>query len=230
MLELINVAKDYPSPTKPGTLTVLKDVTLKISAGNSLAVVGPSGSGKSTLLNIMGALDRPSRGKVVLQGKDLAELDDSALAHLRSGRIGFVFQLHHLLPQCTVLENVLLPTIATERTGSPKQARTRAAQLLERVGLTDLQNHRPGELSGGQRQRVAVIRALINKPQLLLADEPTGSLDAASAENISDLLVDLNRSEKVTLIVVTHSSKLAQKMQKLLHLDDGCLKERVNSA
>lgn len=230
MLELINVAKDYPSPTKPGTLTVLKDITLKISAGNSLAVVGPSGSGKSTLLNIMGALDRPSRGKVLLQGKDLAELDDSALAHLRSRRIGFVFQLHHLLPQCTVLENVLLPTIAAEHTGSPEQARTRAAQLLERVGLTDLQNHRPGELSGGQRQRAAVIRALINKPQLLLADEPTGSLDAPSAENISDLLVDLNRSEKVTLIVVTHSSKLAQKMKKLLHLDDGCLKERANSA
>ncbi len=229
MLELTHVAKDYPSPGKAERFTVLKDITLKLSAGESLAVVGPSGCGKSTLLNIIGALDRPSRGSVLLDGNDLGKLPDSALAKLRSGRIGFVFQLHHLLPQCTVLENVLLPTIATGNSASRKQARTRAAQLLERVGLTSLEKHRPGELSGGQRQRAAVVRALINKPKLLLADEPTGSLDADSAQDISDLLVELNRSEKVTLIVVTHWPNLAQKMEKVLYLTDGYLKERTNS-
>jgi ABC-type lipoprotein export system ATPase subunit len=230
MLELIHVTKDYPSPGRAGSFTVLKDITLKVSGGESLAVVGPSGSGKSTLLNIIGALDRPSRGKVLLDGNDLGKLGDSALAKLRSGRIGFVFQLHHLLPQCTVLENVLLPTIAAGNSKLRKQARTRAAEFLERVGLTGLENHRPGELSGGQRQRAAVVRALINKPELLLADEPTGSLDADSAEDISDLLVELNRSEQVTLIVVTHWAQLAEKMGKVLYLGDGCLKERTNSA
>ncbi len=229
MLELINVAKDYPSPGRTERFPVLKDITLKVSGGDSLAVVGPSGCGKSTLLNIIGALDRPSRGNVLLDGNDLGKLPDSALAKLRSGRIGFVFQLHHLLPQCTVLENVLLPTIATGNSASRKQARTRAAQLLERVGLTGLENHRPGELSGGQRQRAAVVRALINKPKLLLADEPTGSLDADSAQDISDLLVELNRSENVTLIVVTHWPNLAEKMEKVLYLTDGYLKERTNS-
>ncbi len=229
MLELIHVAKDYPSPGGAKSCTVLKDITLKVSAGESLAVVGQSGSGKSTLLNIIGALDRPSRGKVLLDGNDLGELGDSALAKLRSGQIGFVFQLHHLLPQCTVLENVLLPTIAAGNSKLRKQARTRAAEFLERVGLTGLENHRPGELSGGQRQRAAVVRALINKPELLLADEPTGSLDADSAQDISDLLVELNRSEQVTLIVVTHWPNLAQKMEKMLYLADGCLQERTNS-
>ena len=226
MLELTHVGKDYPSPGKAGSLRVLKDISLKVSEGESLAVVGPSGSGKSTLLNIIGALDRPSCGNVLLDGRDLGELGDSALAKLRSERIGFVFQLHHLLPQCTVLENVLLPTIVNR----DKEARTRAAQLLERVGLTGLENHRPGELSGGQRQRAAVVRALINRPKLLLADEPTGSLDADNAKDISDLLVELNRSEQVTLIVVTHWPRLAQKMDKVLYLADGCLKESTNSA
>ena len=230
MLELIHVAKDYPAPGRTGSSTVLKDISLKVSGGDSLAVVGPSGSGKSTLLNIIGALDRPSRGKVLLDGNDLGELGDSALAKLRSGRIGFVFQLHHLLPQCTVLENVLLPTIAAGNSKLRKQAQPRAAELLERVGLRDLENHRPGELSGGQRQRAAVVRALINRPGLLLADEPTGSLDTDSAENISDLLVELNRSEQVTLIVVTHWPNLAEKMAKVLYLADGCLQERTSSA
>ncbi len=230
MLELIDVAKDYPSPGRAGSFTVLKDITLKVSGGESLAVVGPSGSGKSTLLNIIGALDRPSRGKVLLDGNDLSKLGDSALAKLRSGRIGFVFQLHHLLPQCTVLENVLLPTIAAGNSKLRRQARTRAAELFERVGLAGLENHRPGELSGGQRQRAAVVRALINRPEILLADEPTGSLDADSAEDISDLLVELNRSEQLTLIVVTHWPNLAQKMKKVLYLADGYLKERTNSA
>ncbi len=229
MLELIHVAKDYPSPGRVGSATVLKDITLKVSRGESVAMVGPSGSGKSTLLNIIGALDRPSHGKVLLNGKDLGELGDSTLAKLRNSRIGFVFQLHHLLPQCTVLENVLLPTIAPGNSKLRKQARTRATELFERVGLTGLENHRPGELSGGQRQRAAVVRALINRPELLLADEPTGSLDADSAQDISDLLVELNRSEQVTLIVVTHWANLAEKMEKVLYLADGYLKERTNS-
>ena len=229
MLELIQLGKDYPTPGKAGSVTVLNDINLKIQPAQSLTVVGPSGSGKSTLLNIVGTLDSPSRGQVLLDGQDLSQFDDSAKAHLRNRRIGFVFQLHHLLPQCTVLENVLVPTIAADKELSGN-ARARAADLLERVGMVDLANHRPAELSGGQRQRVAVVRALINKPQLLLADEPTGSLDARSADNISDLLLELNRSEQATLIIVTHSPKLAEKSEKVLHLDNGHLTERRNSA
>ena len=229
MLELIHVGKDYPAPGKTGSVTVLDDISLKVPPAQSFTLVGPSGSGKSTLLNIIGTLDRPTRGQVLLDGQDLGQLDDSAQACLRNRRIGFVFQLHHLLPQCTVLENIMVPTIAAGKALS-RSARERAADLLNRVGMTELANHRPAELSGGQRQRVAVVRALINRPQLLLADEPTGSLDAGSADTIFDLLLELNRSEQVTLIIVTHSPTLAAKTEKVLHLDSGHLEERQNSA
>ena len=226
MLELVHIAKNYDSPSDTGSVSVLKDINLKLDNGKSLVIVGPSGSGKSTLLNIIGTLDRPTQGQVLLDGQDLAKLNDNELAGIRNRRIGFVFQLHHLLPQCTVLENVLVPTIAGKGGISGNQARDRAVELLERVGLKDYLQYRPGELSGGQRQRVAVVRALINKPGLLLADEPTGSLDRAASEKIADLLVELNKSERVTLIVVTHSFEFAKRIGPVSELNDGLLQER----
>ena len=220
LLELHDVVKTYESPGGGPPTTVLDGVSLRVQAGESLAVVGPSGSGKSTLLNIIGALDRPTSGRVVLDGRDLATLGETALAEVRNRQIGFVFQLHHLLPQCTVLENVLVPTLPG---GSGGDAEARARALLERVGLADRLAYFPGQLSGGERQRVAVVRALINQPRLLLADEPTGSLDRASAENLADLLAGLNREQGVTLIMVTHAPHLARRMGRVLELRDGRL-------
>jgi ABC-type lipoprotein export system ATPase subunit len=225
MLELINITKSYQTPGNTDGVCVLKNITLKVTKGQSLVIVGPSGSGKSTLLNIIGALDRPSEGRVLFDGKDLAELSESELAGIRNRQIGFVFQLHHLLPQCTVLENVLVPTLAGKTHVSKKEIQERATNLLQRVGLKDHLLHRPGQLSGGQRQRVAVVRALINSPKLLLADEPTGSLDKDAAENIAELLVELNRSEEVTLITVTHSLRLAEMIGNVMELSDGLLRD-----
>ncbi len=225
MLELVNIAKSYESPVNKQGIAVLKDISLKLEQAQSLVIVGPSGSGKSTLLNIIGALDRPTSGQVILDGRDLAALREVELAEVRNRQIGFVFQMHHLLPQCTVLENVLIPTLAGKKHTPEKELRARANDLLERVGLTDFSRYRPGELSGGQRQRVAVVRALINKPKLLLADEPTGSLDKEAAEKIADLLVELNHSEKVTLIVVTHSVDLARRIGHVMELNNGLLND-----
>jgi len=223
MLELINVSKDYQSPADTGSVSVLKDITLKIEKGRSVAIVGPSGCGKSTLLNIIGALDRPTAGRVLFDDNDLAKAGDIELAGIRNSEIGFVFQLHHLLPQCTVLENVIVPTLADKNRSLRKEVEERAVSLLERVGLKEWMLHRPGQLSGGQRQRVAVVRALINQPKLLLADEPTGSLDEHAAQNIAELLVELNQSEQVTLILATHSIKLAEHMGQVLELRNGTL-------
>ena len=228
MLELINIRKEYRSPAEDRSVVVLNDISLKVSEGQSLAIVGPSGSGKSTLLNIIGTLDRPSAGRVLFDDTDMATLNDSQLAKIRNEQIGFVFQLHHLLPQCTVLENVLIPTLAGGKTTCKKAFEERAVGLLERVGLSDWLYHRPAELSAGQRQRVAVVRALINKPKLLLADEPTGSLDAEASETIAELLVELNKNEKVTLLVVTHSSRLAEYMGQILAIEKGKLVKRKN--
>jgi ABC-type lipoprotein export system ATPase subunit len=226
VLELVNVVKSYEWPGEAGNVRVLKDITLKVVEGESVAVVGPSGSGKSTLLNIIGALDHPTSGRVLFDGKDLAKLDEPELARIRNKEIGFIFQLHHLLPQCTVLENVLVPTLADKNRTSTEDVQEKATALLKRVGLEDWSLHRPGELSVGQRQRVAIVRALINEPKLLLADEPTGSLDKDASENIAELLAELNRSEGVTLIVVTHSSELAKYMGRVFELSDGVLKDR----
>jgi len=226
MLELVSVAKSYESPGDKAGVCVLKDITLKLEQGQSVVIVGPSGSGKSTLLNIIGTLDRPSAGRVLFDGRNLAELDDTELARIRNRDIGFVFQLHHLLGQCTVLENVLVPTLVDKGRVSKKEVYQRAINLLERVGLGGHLLHRPGELSGGERQRVAVVRALINKPRLLLADEPTGSLDEDSSRNIAELLVELNHSEQVTLIVVTHSLGLAERIGQVMELSNGLLKNR----
>jgi ABC-type lipoprotein export system ATPase subunit len=229
MLELVNVAKSYQSPGGTERVCVLKGITLKVQKGRSVAIVGPSGSGKSTLLNIIGALDRPTAGRVLFDGKDLGKLDEPELARIRNREIGFVFQLHHLLPQCTVLENVLVPTLVDKNLVSKKEVQERAIALLNRLGLKDWLLHRPGELSAGQRQRVAVVRALINGPKLLLADEPTGSLDKDASKNIAELLVELNRSEAVTLIVVTHSDKLAGYMERVLELSNGVLRDRAGT-
>jgi lipoprotein-releasing system ATP-binding protein len=217
------MSKRYESPTSTELVPVLRDVTLEIRRGESVAIVGPSGSGKSTLLNIIGTLDRPDSGQVLLDGKDLSRLDDIQLAVVRNREIGFIFQSHHLLPQCTVLENVLVPTLANKDAALRNGAVERAKGLLDKVGLGARLTHRPGQLSGGERQRVAVVRALINQPKLLLADEPTGALDRASAENLADLLVRLNREEGVTLIVVTHAPDLAKRMARILELRDGHL-------
>ena len=221
LVQLENVTKTYPTPGGEG-LTVLEAVSLAVSGGESLAVVGPSGSGKSTLLNIIGTLDRPTTGRVLLDGRDLSHLGDDELAAVRSRRVGFVFQLHHLLPQCTALENVLVPALAGGGTVAP-ETEQRGKQLLARVGLADRMAYRPGHLSGGERQRVAVARALINQPALLLADEPTGSLDREASANLEQLLVEVNREEGVTLIVVTHASPLAAHMAQAMELRDGRL-------
>ena len=230
MVELVDVTKDYgqsgPTPTGIGTVSVLKGINLKIERGQAVVIVGPSGSGKSTLLNIIGGLDHPTKGQVLLDGRDLARQTDRELARIRNREVGFVFQLHHLLPQCTVLENVLIPTLASGDGETPGEVRRRAELLLDRVGLKDRMSHRPGELSGGQRQRVAVARALINQPKLLLADEPTGSLDEATSDEIAELLVKVNREEQVTLIVVTHSQKLAARIGDVMELRAGQLTER----
>jgi len=221
LLKLTGVGKSYAAPAGTGSVTVLDEISVEINAGESVAIVGPSGSGKSTLLNIIGTLDRPSRGVVTLDGRDLTSLDEIQLAQVRNRQIGFVFQAHHLLPQCTVLENVLVPTLAQKPGEKPDGAGERATRLLTKVGLGERLSHRPGQLSGGERQRVAVVRALINQPKLLLADEPTGALDRASAQSLSDLLLRLNQEEGVTLIVVTHAPDLAQRLGRVLELQDG---------
>ncbi|PYJ04402.1 MAG: ABC transporter [Verrucomicrobia bacterium] len=223
LLKLEQVSKNYATTGSASPVVVLREVSLELAGGDSIAVIGPSGSGKSTLLNIIGTLDQPTSGRVWLDGRDLSLLDDRQLAGIRNRQIGFIFQAHHLLPQCTVLENTLVPTLAEKGGPGRDGAAERAEKLLQRVGLGQRLHHRPGQLSGGERQRVAVVRALINQPKLLLADEPTGALDRASAQGLGQLLVELNREEKVTLIVVTHALELARQMGRVLELCDGQL-------
>lgn len=224
LLAIQNLAKRYDSPDHPDGLAILDSLSLNVAAGSSVAIMGPSGSGKSTLLHLIGGLDRPDHGTVVLDEVDLYALTDPELARVRNRDIGFVFQHHHLLPQCTVLENTLLPALVENRNASRFQ--DRAVNLLERVGLSDRISHRPGELSGGERQRVAVVRALLLQPKVILADEPTGALDAEAAQNLSELLLSLNEEHGVTIIAATHSSVFASKMQRVLRLRDGSLEER----
>jgi len=219
LVELRDVVKSYTPDDPPA----LRGVNLTVHEGESLAVVGPSGSGKSTLLNVMGALDRPTSGTVFFDNQDLSTLNEEELARFRNREIGFIFQMHHLLPQCTVLENVLIPTLVGDDRRSHSEREAEALRLLERVGLTHRLHRRPGALSGGECQRVAVVRALINKPRLLLADEPTGSLDRVSAENLAELLLELNKEQGVALVVVTHSSELASRMARRFALVGGQL-------
>jgi ABC-type lipoprotein export system ATPase subunit len=221
LLELEKIGKKFDLPSGD-SLTVLEEVTLRVDEGESIAIVGPSGSGKSTLLNIIGALERPSSGTILLSGQDITRLEDGELSRIRNRQIGFVFQLHHLLPQCSVIENVLIPTIPLGG-GNAAELTQKAGQLLQRVGLGDRREYFPAQLSGGELQRVAVVRALINNPRLILADEPTGSLDRDSANKLGELLVSLNRQEQTTLIVVTHSGEIAQLMDRVYRLQSGTL-------
>jgi len=229
LLKLNAVTKQYESPDQVAPIRILDGVMLEVSRGESVAIIGPSGSGKSTLLQIVGTLDQPTAGTVLLAGQDLGLLKEEELAGVRNRKIGFVFQFHFLLPQCSVLENVLVPTLASRRStaaGEQEEPEQRASRLLHRVGLGQRLSHRPGQLSGGERQRVAVVRALINQPQLLLADEPTGSLDHASAQHLAELLTELNREEGVTLIMVTHAADLAKRMNRVFELTNGKLLSR----
>jgi lipoprotein-releasing system ATP-binding protein len=213
VLTVTNVTKDYPTPSGP--LRILENVSFSMTAGDAAAIMGPSGSGKSTLLYILGALDRPSSGNVTLGGDDPFTLKANALAAFRNRRIGFVFQDHALLPQCSVLENILVPTLV----GAPDtEAPARARALLDRVGLGSRLGHRPAELSGGEKQRVAIARALVRQPQLLLCDEPTGNLDAESADAVASLLFELHAAQKTVLVVVTHSDALAARFPVRFHL------------
>ena len=219
-LAVSHVAKSYPTRGEP--LAVLNDVSLHLAPGENVAILGPSGSGKSTLLHVIGTLDAPTSGTVVLGGQDPFILSEPSLAHFRNRNIGFVFQDHHLLPQLSVLENVLVPALAE---GRPDRAtQERAGALIERVGLASRRDHRPAELSGGERQRVAVARALLRQPLLVLADEPTGSLDRVNARSIGELLLELQRQEQTMLIVVTHSLELADLLDRQEELDGGRLR------
>ena len=222
LLELDNVSKNYVEDRSGSLITVLSGVSLEISAGDSVSVSGPSGSGKSTLLNITGALDRPSSGRVIFRDEDISGFSDSRLSMLRNKNIGFIFQMHHLLPQCTVMENILVPTIPFP-SKQAEEYREDALRLLDSVGLRRRSGHKPAQLSGGERQRAAVARALINDPDIILADEPTGSLDRSAAQDVADLILGLNRSRNKALVIVTHADDLAEKSDKKYELRDGRL-------
>jgi len=219
VLDVTGVSKHYPGPAGP--VAVLSGVDLRLAAGESLSIVGPSGSGKSTLLHVLGALDPPSAGTVRLDGIDPYALGDRGLAAFRNRQVGFVFQDHHLLPQCTVLENVLVPTLVAE--GDRAAFRRRALELLEQVGLSHRLPHRPAELSGGEKQRVSIARALVCQPRLVLCDEPTGNLDHETSDAVADLLLELHRRRQTILVVVTHNLDLARRFAATSRLADGRL-------
>lgn len=221
MIEVSRVSKTYESPAGP--VTVLRELDLSVGAAESVAIVGPSGSGKTTLLNLLGALDHPTAGSIAIDGVPIGGLSPDAAARFRNRSIGFIFQLHYLLPQCTVLENVLVPRLAGGWDEKDDAVRHRAEGLLEQVGLKDRMTHRPWQLSGGEQLRAAIARALINQPKVILADEPTGSLDPSTGDRIGDLLLQTNAGAKVALVVVTHNPGLAQRMQKTYRLEAGRL-------
>ncbi len=223
LAELQQIIKQYGKSGSHIQNLVLHEISMKIDTNERIAIVGPSGSGKSTLLNILGTLDQPSSGNVLLNGERADQMSETRLAEIRNTFIGFVFQMHHLLPQLTLLENVLLPLLPQKDKSLLKSANERALQLIERVRLSDHLHKFPSQLSGGECQRTAVVRALINKPKLLLADEPTGSLDADNAGQLAALLTELNREQNVALVLVTHSMELASKMDKIYHLREGKL-------
>lgn len=217
ILEGIDLHKSFQ--TGAARLDVLKGVNLKVYRGEIVAVIGASGVGKSTLLHILGALDRPDKGNVNLNRTDMFSLDDRELAHLRNETIGFVFQFHHLLPEFTALENVIMPELIAG--GEMDDIKEKGEDILAEVGLADRKDHRPGELSGGEQQRVAVARALINDPQILVADEPSGNLDKDNKENLHQLLTALNRNRSQTIILATHNQELSQRAERIYRLKDG---------
>lgn len=204
---------------------MLKGVDLEVTRGSIVTIVGPSGAGKSTLLHILGALDRPTRGKVNFEGKELYRLDDKERAGIRNRHFGFIFQFYHLLPEFTALENVILPALV-KGGRETEAARKKALQILDHVGLKERGHHRPNELSGGEQQRVAIARALINEPDVIFCDEPTGNLDSATGSAIIDLLMDLNRINNQTLVIVTHDYKIAERSNRVLYMKDGLFMEK----
>jgi len=221
VLEAKNLSKSYETPR--GLLPILNGVTLSLASGEAISISGPSGTGKSTLLYILGALEPPTSGEVTLDGRNPFTLSDKDVSEFRNTQVGFVFQDHCLLPQCTVLENVLIPTMVG---ASNAQVERRAKQLLDQVGLSHRLDHRPGELSGGEKQRVSIARAMIRSPKLLLCDEPTGNLDRHTATQVADLLLEMNRASKTILIVVTHSAELAARFPKVYELVEGQLEAK----
>jgi lipoprotein-releasing system ATP-binding protein len=225
VLEARNVEKRFQQG--PVTLEVLRGASVAIRAGERLAIVGASGSGKTTLLQILGGLDRPSNGHVFVDGKDIHELNERERGSLRNSAIGFVYQFHHLLPEFSALENVAMPLMV--RRVPVKEAKERAAQLLDRVGLGARLTHRPSELSGGERQRAAVARALVTQPKVVLADEPTGNLDGANAQQVFALMLELNRERRTSLAIVTHDLRIAARMDRALEIDGGILREAAPS-
>ena len=223
IVELKNISKYYQNSGSDKKRIILDDLSLAITKGESIAVVGPSGSGKSSLLNVIGSLDTVNSGSVIFDGEDLSKKNEKELANFRNQNLGFVFQSHHLLPQLNLIENVLLPFIPVRDKKQKQEAEKRALELLDFVGLSELIYQRPGQMSGGECQRAAVVRALIHEPNLLLADEPTGSLDKIAAEQLGDLLVSINEKQGVSVVVVTHSMDLAKKMKKIYQLEEGKL-------
>lgn len=223
MIEVHQLSRTYETPGE--NIRVLDDLSLSLADGETAAIIGPSGSGKSTLLNLLGALDRPTSGTIKIGEQDISAFTDDQAAAFRNHQLGFVFQQHHLLPQLTVLENVLVPRLAGDWQEPAADTEKRARELLDKVGLGQRLDHLPWQLSGGEKLRTAVARALINQPKLILADEPTGSLDPASTDQVADLLLDLNRDRNVTLLVVTHNAGLARRMGKTFELRAGKLAE-----
>lgn len=223
IIQLQNISKQYEVPGTSIKRIILDNLNLDIDKGQMIGIVGPSGSGKSTLLNITGTLDKADEGKIVIDGEDISSLNDKKLSTVRNSKIGFVFQLHHLLPQLSLLENVLLPLVASTNKHLKETANDRAMDLLKLVGLQDKITQKPGQMSVGECQRAALVRALINEPEVLLADEPTGSLDQKSADSLGDLLVQINKQKGLTMLVVTHANKLAEKMQIVYTLSGGKL-------
>ena len=220
LIRALHLAKSYESGAR--RVVVFEDLSLEIGEGEMVAIVGPSGAGKSTLLHILGGLDRPTSGTVKLGEFDIFKVGDVDLARFRNREIGFIFQFHHLLPEFTALENVMMPLLISR--ASHGAARERAESVLGSVGLTERASHRPGELSGGEQARVALARALVTTPRLLLADEPTGDLDSKTGESIHNLLKEVNRSQRLTSIIVTHNERLASICDRVLHLEDGRLR------
>ena len=219
-LILENISKSYASLNGRA---IFSSLSLQVERGESIAIVGPSGSGKTTLLNIIGTLDTPDQGKVLFEGKELTRFSNRQLAAFRNREIGFVFQQHHLLPQCTLLENILIPTIPLQDSQLKKAGIQRGQDLLKRVGIWEQRHQKPGALSGGECQRAAVVRALVNHPNLLLADEPTGALDQQNSDLLAELLFELNRTDQVTMILVTHDLNLAGRADRTFRLAEGRL-------
>jgi len=229
LLELQGVTRSFGGSGDSATTEVLRGISLVLDEGEALAIVGPSGCGKTSLLNLIGGLDQPDEGSIRLGGRDLAQMNAEELASMRAEELGFVFQAHHLLPQCTALENVLVPSLVCTDANLRGSAPERARALLDRVGLGERHDHFPAQLSGGEAQRVAVVRALINEPRLILADEPTGSLDGESAQQLGDLLLEVHAEQGTALIVVTHSNQLAERLGKQLSLRGGRVESGVDA-